>query len=129
MSLRTHCLLGLIGLVIVGTCGLGCSPKDPNSEPMPIDPSGSIAPPPEGVGGEEPTGEEPAETSDDTEATDEPTEGAAADGADVGDADAKTLEESLADERRAVLDTMGTKDQREGMMAFIQKRKPVFNQD
>jgi enoyl-CoA hydratase len=41
-------------------------------------------------------------------------------------ADEKTLEESLADERRAVLATMGTKDQQEGMRAFLEKRKPVF---
>jgi enoyl-CoA hydratase len=39
------------------------------------------------------------------------------------------LEEALADERRAVLATMGTANQREGMMAFLQKRKPVFNQE
>jgi enoyl-CoA hydratase len=38
----------------------------------------------------------------------------------------KTLEEALADERRAVLETMGTKDQREGMTAFLEKRKPEF---
>jgi enoyl-CoA hydratase/carnithine racemase len=37
-----------------------------------------------------------------------------------------TLEQSLAEERRAVLATMGTKDQREGMKAFLEKRKPVF---
>lgn len=37
-----------------------------------------------------------------------------------------TLEESLAEERRAVMATMGTKDQREGMKAFLEKRKPVF---
>jgi enoyl-CoA hydratase len=43
----------------------------------------------------------------------------------VGAAD-RTLEESLAAERRAVLATMGTKDQREGMKAFLEKRKPVF---
>ena len=43
----------------------------------------------------------------------------------VGAAD-KTLEEALAGERRAVLETMGTKDQREGMTAFLEKRKPKF---
>jgi enoyl-CoA hydratase/carnithine racemase len=32
----------------------------------------------------------------------------------------------LAAERRAVLATMGTKDQVEGMMAFLEKRKPKF---
>jgi len=41
----------------------------------------------------------------------------------------KTLEESLADERAAVHATFGTADQREGMMAFLEKRQPVFNQD
>jgi len=44
-------------------------------------------------------------------------------------AETKTLEESLADERAAVHETFGTSDQREGMMAFLEKRKPVFNQD
>ena len=38
----------------------------------------------------------------------------------------KTLEEGLAMERRAVLATMGTKDQQEGMRAFLEKRKPNF---
>ena len=36
------------------------------------------------------------------------------------------LDEALAAERRAVLRTMGTKDQREGMRAFLEKRKPSF---
>jgi enoyl-CoA hydratase len=44
----------------------------------------------------------------------------------VGAAD-KSLDESIADERRAVLSTMGTADQREGIMAFLEKRKPRFN--
>jgi enoyl-CoA hydratase len=44
-------------------------------------------------------------------------------------AESKTLAESLADERAAVMATMGTADQREGMKAFLEKRKPVFNQD
>jgi enoyl-CoA hydratase/carnithine racemase len=39
-----------------------------------------------------------------------------------------TLEEGLAAERRAVLATLGTADQQEGMNAFLEKRKPVFNQ-
>ena len=39
----------------------------------------------------------------------------------------KTLEESLSDERDAVNATSGTPDQQEGMMAFLEKRKPVFN--
>ncbi|MGH0030748.1 MAG: enoyl-CoA hydratase/isomerase family protein [Myxococcota bacterium] len=34
--------------------------------------------------------------------------------------------EALAEERRAVHATMGTKDQQEGMRAFLEKRKPVF---
>jgi len=29
-------------------------------------------------------------------------------------------------ERKAVLSTMGTKDQQAGMRAFLEKRKPVF---
>jgi enoyl-CoA hydratase len=43
----------------------------------------------------------------------------------VGFGDAP-LEEGLAAERRAVMATMGTKDQQEGMRAFLEKRKPVF---
>ena len=39
----------------------------------------------------------------------------------------KSLHESLADERRAVHANARTDDAREGMMAFIEKRKPVFN--
>lgn len=42
-------------------------------------------------------------------------------------AEGRTLEESIADERRAVLATMGTADQVEGMTAFLEKRKPRFN--
>ena len=41
-------------------------------------------------------------------------------------AEDKTLEEALTEERRAVMQTMGTKDQREGMNAFLEKRKPKF---
>ncbi len=37
-----------------------------------------------------------------------------------------SLDDALAAERRAVQACSGTKDQREGMMAFIEKRKPVF---
>ncbi len=37
-----------------------------------------------------------------------------------------SLEEALAEERRAVMRTVGTKDQREGMNAFLEKRKPNF---
>lgn len=39
----------------------------------------------------------------------------------------KSLEEGLAAERAAVVETMGTPDQIEGMMAFLEKRKPEFN--
>jgi enoyl-CoA hydratase len=39
----------------------------------------------------------------------------------------KSLAESIADERRAVLATMGTADQREGFRAFLEKTKPRFN--
>ncbi|NNL67960.1 MAG: enoyl-CoA hydratase/isomerase family protein, partial [Myxococcales bacterium] len=42
-------------------------------------------------------------------------------------AEGKSLAESIADERRAVLTTMGTPDQQEGIRAFLEKRKPVFN--
>jgi len=41
----------------------------------------------------------------------------------------KSLAESLADERRSVLATMGTPDQREGIQAFLEKRKPRFNRE
>ncbi len=41
--------------------------------------------------------------------------------------ESKTLEESLRDERRAVHANFGTPDQIEGMRAFAEKRKPVFN--
>jgi len=37
------------------------------------------------------------------------------------------LQEGLYQEHQAVLKTMGTKDNMEGMMAFLQKRKPKFN--
>lgn len=42
-------------------------------------------------------------------------------------AEGKSLEESIADERRVVQATMGTVDQLEGMMAFLEKRRPRFN--
>jgi enoyl-CoA hydratase len=38
----------------------------------------------------------------------------------------KPLQEALAEERRAVMRTMGTRDQQEGMRAFLEKRKPRF---
>ena len=43
----------------------------------------------------------------------------------IGAGDAP-LDEALAEERRAVLDCSGTADQREGMRAFLEKRRPVF---
>jgi enoyl-CoA hydratase len=39
----------------------------------------------------------------------------------------KSLAEGIAEERCAVLATMGTPDQREGIQAFLEKRKPRFN--
>jgi enoyl-CoA hydratase/carnithine racemase len=36
------------------------------------------------------------------------------------------LETALAEERRAVVRAMGTKDQQEGMRAFLEKRRPRF---
>lgn len=44
-------------------------------------------------------------------------------------AEERSLAESIADERRAVLSTMGTPDQREGMRAFLEKRRPRFNRE
>ena len=40
----------------------------------------------------------------------------------------KTLDRSMADEKAAVAANRGTPDSREGMRAFMEKRKPVFNQ-
>jgi len=40
----------------------------------------------------------------------------------------KSLDESMADEMRAAISNRDTADAREGMMAFVEKRKPVFNQ-
>ncbi len=45
----------------------------------------------------------------------------------IVDAGGKSLAEGLAEERRAVIATMGTKDQQEGMRAFLEKRRPVFS--
>lgn len=42
--------------------------------------------------------------------------------------DDKDLDELLQAERKAVMQTMGTADQKEGIMAFLEKRNPVFNQ-
>lgn len=43
-------------------------------------------------------------------------------------AETKTLAQSLLDERAAVHATQNTPDQVEGIMAFLEKRKPTFNQ-
>jgi enoyl-CoA hydratase len=40
----------------------------------------------------------------------------------------KTLDESMADETAAVAANRDTHDSTEGMRAFMEKRKPVFNQ-
>jgi enoyl-CoA hydratase len=40
----------------------------------------------------------------------------------------RPLADGIAAEREAVLATMGTADQKEGIMAFLEKRKPRFNQ-
>jgi enoyl-CoA hydratase/carnithine racemase len=42
-------------------------------------------------------------------------------------AETRTLAESLQEERRAVHETLGTPDQLEGIRAFLEKRRPVFN--
>ena len=39
----------------------------------------------------------------------------------------KTLEESIADEMKAVGANLGTPDAQEGMLAFMEKREPIFN--
>ena len=40
-----------------------------------------------------------------------------------------SLSARLAEERRAVMATMGSLDQREGMRAFLEKRRPRFHGD
>lgn len=45
------------------------------------------------------------------------------------DSESKTLDELLAAERAGVHATSGSADSKEGMRAFLEKRKPVFNQD
>jgi enoyl-CoA hydratase/carnithine racemase len=40
----------------------------------------------------------------------------------------QSLQDGLYVERQAVLRYRGSKDQMEGMMAFMEKRKPKFNQ-
>ena len=42
--------------------------------------------------------------------------------------EAKTIEQSIEDERAAVHLTQGTPDAKEGMLAFLEKREPKFNQ-
>lgn len=44
------------------------------------------------------------------------------------DSEDKTLDQLLAAERRGVHSTLGTADNTEGMLAFLEKRRPVFNQ-
>jgi len=41
----------------------------------------------------------------------------------------RSLKELIKEERQAVKDNSGTKDSLEGMTAFLEKRKPIFNQD
>ncbi len=41
----------------------------------------------------------------------------------------RSLAEAIAEERRAVLSTMGTPDQTEGMRSFLEKREPRFNRE
>ena len=41
----------------------------------------------------------------------------------------RSLIELIEEERKAVKDNSGTKDSLEGMTAFLEKRKPIFNQD
>ena len=45
------------------------------------------------------------------------------------DSEDKTLDELLAAERVGVNATSGTSDAHEGMLAFLEKRPPVFNRD
>ena len=46
----------------------------------------------------------------------------------VVNCDSKTLNESIEDEKQAVKSTLDTPDSQEGMAAFAEKRKPIFNQ-
>ena len=47
----------------------------------------------------------------------------------VVEAGEHSLEEAIAEERRAVRATSGTPDAAEGMRAFLEKRKPRFHRD
>ena len=46
----------------------------------------------------------------------------------IVDGNGKPLDELIQAERQAVIDNRGTADAREGMLAFLKKRDPVFNQ-
>jgi len=39
----------------------------------------------------------------------------------------RELEELLIEERKAVKENANTDDSREGMLSFLEKRKPIFN--
>ncbi len=41
----------------------------------------------------------------------------------------RSLQEGIYEERQAVLQSSGSKNQIEGMMAFLEKRDPKFNQE
>ena len=47
---------------------------------------------------------------------------------DIVGYETKTLDQSMSDEKAAVAANRGTPDSMEGMRAFMEKRKPVFNQ-
>ena len=47
----------------------------------------------------------------------------------VVNSDSKTLKQSIEDEKQASKNTLNTPDWQEGMAAFAEKRRPVFNQD
>lgn len=44
-------------------------------------------------------------------------------------AEERSLVENIAEERKVVISTMGTPDQREGIRAFLEKRRPRFNRE
>ncbi len=41
----------------------------------------------------------------------------------------QSLQDGIYEERQAVLRNRDSKNKKEGMMAFIEKRKPVFNRE